>query len=205
MTEERKKKGERVNRTEKMRETGGKAYYLSPIGIIEIVGNNRGVSRLSFVGKRKNRSAAVPAHVGECLAQLDEYFKGKRKKFSVKLDLGGTVFQKRVWRALLRIPLGQTASYREIAEAVGNRKAVRAVGAANGVNPVAILIPCHRVIGSDGSLVGYGSGLWRKKWLLAHERRFGRRVTGEKGNFHSSFRSARQSMSRRASGTRENG
>jgi methylated-DNA-[protein]-cysteine S-methyltransferase len=110
----------------------------------------------------------------ECIAQLDEYFRGKRRKFSVNLDLQGTRFQKRVWQALLKIPFGRTASYREVAKAVGNSKAVRAVGNANRVNPVAIIIPCHRVIGSDGSLVGYGSGLWRKRWLLAHEQKYAR-------------------------------
>jgi len=118
------------------------------------------------------------------LTQLDEYFKGKRRKFSVKLDLRGTVFQKRVWQALLKIPFGGTASYQDIAEAVGNRKAVRAVGNANGANPVAIIVPCHRVIGSDGSLVGYGSGLWRKRWLLSHEQKHSPRTRGEKDESH---------------------
>lgn len=169
-----------MSRTRKGMKTEHRAYYSSPIGIIEIVEIERGVSRLTFVQERARRSAAVSPYLKECLTQLDEYFKGKRRKFSVKLDLGGTVFQKRVWQALLKIPFGRTASYRDIAEAVGNRKAVRAVGNANRANPVAIIIPCHRVIGSDGSLVGYGSGLWRKRWLLSHEQKFGHAFLGQK-------------------------
>jgi methylated-DNA-[protein]-cysteine S-methyltransferase len=169
---------DRTRREKKMEE---KAYYHSPIGIIEIVGTERGVSRLNFVQQRARRPAAILPIVKECLIQLDEYFKGKRRKFSVKLALGGTDFEKRVWQALLKIPFGRTASYRDIAEAVGNNRAVRAVGNANRVNPVAIIIPCHRVIGSDGSLVGYGSGLWRKRWLLAHEQKYGQAFLDKRG------------------------
>lgn len=164
-----------MDRTRRVRKTENKAYYHSPIGTIEIVGTERGLCRLTFVRERARRPAAVTSGLKECVAQLDEYFGGKRRKFSVNLDLQGTRFQKRVWQALLKIPSGRTASYREVAKAVGNSKAVRAVGNANRANPVAIIIPCHRVIGSDGSLVGYGSGLWRKRWLLAHEQKYARR------------------------------
>jgi O-6-methylguanine DNA methyltransferase len=98
------------------------------------------------------------------------YFKGRRQKFSVPLLLQGTDFQKSVWRQLKKIPFGRTASYAEIAKAIGNPRAFRAVGNANNKNPIPIMIPCHRVIGSDGQLVGFGGGLWRKEWLLSHER-----------------------------------
>jgi methylated-DNA-[protein]-cysteine S-methyltransferase len=108
----------------------------------------------------------------ECLRQLDEYFKGKRKKFSVPLLLDGTDFQKAVWRQLQRIPCGQTASYGDVARAIGSPQAFRAVGNANNKNPIPLIIPCHRVIGSDGKLVGFGSGIWRKEWLLDHEKSF---------------------------------
>jgi methylated-DNA-[protein]-cysteine S-methyltransferase len=101
---------------------------------------------------------------------LDEYFKGKRQNFSLELQLEGTDFQKKVWEQLQKIPYGETASYKDVAVAIGNEKAVRAVGGANGMNNIAIIIPCHRVIGADGNLVGFGGGLWRKVWLLNHEK-----------------------------------
>ena len=104
-------------------------------------------------------------------AQLNEYFAGKREAFDVPLEPRGTDFQRAVWKALTKIPFGEVRSYADIAMAVGKPKAVRAVGAANGANPIALIIPCHRVIGSNGSLIGYGGGLPRKKWLLAHESR----------------------------------
>lgn len=103
-------------------------------------------------------------------AQLDEYFDGRRERFDLPLAPRGTDFQSAVWAVLQRIPFGVTWSYAQVARALGNPKAVRAVGAANGSNPVSIIIPCHRVIGANGSLTGYGGGLPRKRWLLAHER-----------------------------------
>ena len=109
-----------------------------------------------------------------CVRQLGEYFAGQRKTFTVPLRPRGTDFQRRVWGALAEIPYGATSTYADIARTVGRPAAVRAVGSANGRNPVSILIPCHRVIGGDGRLVGYGGGLWRKAWLLAHERKFAR-------------------------------
>jgi methylated-DNA-[protein]-cysteine S-methyltransferase len=107
--------------------------------------------------------------VKEGIRQLDEYFKGARKSFSLKLLLKGTPFQKLVWQRLKKIPYGKLASYGDVARAIGRPNAYRAVGNANNKNPIPIIIPCHRVIGSDGKLVGYGSGLWRKEWLLNHE------------------------------------
>jgi methylated-DNA-[protein]-cysteine S-methyltransferase len=103
------------------------------------------------------------------IQQLEEYFSGSRKEFDIPLDLQGTDFQKKVWTELLKIPYGTTISYKELAIRLGDLKCIRAAGTANGANPVSIIVPCHRVIGSDASLVGYGGGLWRKKWLLEHE------------------------------------
>ena len=103
------------------------------------------------------------------IKQLDEYFNRKRTVFDLPLDLQGTEFQLRVWNELLKIPFDRTITYKELALKLGNLKAIRAVGTANGANPVSIIIPCHRVIGSDGSLTGYAGGLWRKKWLLEFE------------------------------------
>lgn len=101
--------------------------------------------------------------------QLDEYFAGKRTSFDLPLDLQGTEFQLKVWNELLKIPYGKTISYKELSLRLGNLLAIRAAGAANGANPISIIVPCHRVIGSDGSLTGYAGGLWRKKWLLELE------------------------------------
>lgn len=145
------------------------AFYNSPIGILEISGNDEGVSSVLFVEKAAP-IVRTPACLKDCVSQLDDYFKGSRKEFSVKLDLRGTDFQKRVWRELEKIPYGSTVSYRNIARAIGSIQAVRAVGRANGQNPLTVIIPCHRVIGSDGSLTGYGGGLWRKEWLLNFEK-----------------------------------
>jgi len=114
----------------------------------------------------------IPQCLKDCVRQLDEYFIGKRKEFELELLPQGTPFQMKVWQKLMEIPYGKTASYKDIAEAVDSPKAVRAVGGANNKNKICIIIPCHRVIGSDGSLVGYGGGIWRKEWLLKHEKGF---------------------------------
>lgn len=158
----------------KIPEAPGKfsTYYHSPIGTIEIIGTERGIVSLTFAGSKPAKPSLVHPCLKECLKQVDEYFKGKRKGFMLKLILCGTDFQKTVWRELLKIPYGKTASYGHVAAAIGRNKAVRAVGNANRLNNIAIIIPCHRVIGSDGKLVGYGGGLWRKKWLLEHEQKF---------------------------------
>ena len=110
--------------------------------------------------------------IENAIIQLDEYFEGKRFVFDFQLDPQGTEFQRKVWKILNDIPYGQTVSYMDIALTIGDKKSVRAVGTSNGKNPVAIVIPCHRVIGTSGKLVGYAGGLWRKKWLLNHEQNF---------------------------------
>ena len=144
------------------------AYYESPIGLIEITSRAGAVIALNFVAERRLR-AAVNSLLEEALRQLDQYFHKQRRRFELPLSLAGTPFQMAVWQQLTAIPYGATASYRDIARAIGKPAAVRAVGAANGRNPISLIVPCHRVIGADGSLVGYGSGLWRKEWLLKHE------------------------------------
>jgi methylated-DNA-[protein]-cysteine S-methyltransferase len=151
------------------------AYLESPIGTIEIRGTDAGISDLNFVkigGARRGISSreGLPGPLAEALAQLKEYFRGTRRAFTVKLDLRGTAFQRRVWQELLAVGFGRTTTYKAVAEAVGRPAATRAVGGANHRNPVSIIVPCHRVLGSDGRLTGYGGGLWRKEWLLRHER-----------------------------------
>jgi methylated-DNA-[protein]-cysteine S-methyltransferase len=147
-----------------------RAYYRSMIGLLEITGTQKEVLSLNFVNKKGRAETNLSPALKKCLRQLDEYFRGSRRKFSIRLGLQGTAFQKRVWGELLKVSYGQTASYRDIAKAAGRPKAVRAVGNTNRLNPVSIIVPCHRIIGSDGKLVGYGGGLWRKEWLLEHER-----------------------------------
>jgi methylated-DNA-[protein]-cysteine S-methyltransferase len=147
------------------------AYYPSPIGPVEVSGTSEGIVSVSFVKKRRPDDRNLPGCVKEGIRQLDEYFGGKRKSFSLKLLPQGTPFQKLVWRQLEKIPYGKLVSYGDVARAIGHPHAYRAVGGANNKNPIAIIVPCHRVIGSDGKLVGYGSGLWRKEWLLNHENR----------------------------------
>ncbi len=147
-----------------------KAYYQSDIGVIEIVSTNQAIQSLNFVEAEGSEATVdAPPIIEACLKQLDEYFKGERQVFTLPLEPDGTEFQKSVWQQLLTIPFGQTVSYLDIARQLGNEKAVRAVGLANGRNPISLIIPCHRVIGSDGTLTGYGGGLWRKEWLLKHE------------------------------------
>lgn len=149
----------------------------SPVGPLEIAGTEKGVVSVSFARKGvlpkkpAKKSDPVPAPLRDCARQLEEYFAGRRKSFDCRLDLQGTDFQKKVWRALLKVPFGKTASYGKIARAVGRPGAARAVGGANHANPVAVIVPCHRIIGADGSLTGYGAGIERKAWLLEHERR----------------------------------
>jgi methylated-DNA-[protein]-cysteine S-methyltransferase len=149
-----------------------KAYYKSPLGPIEIIGMRDSILSVDFVEELRPGDADLPFCLKTCLKQIDEYFNGKRKAFLLKLDPHGTNFQKMVWQQLEKIPFGAVISYREIAGIIGKPKACRAVGSANGKNPIAIIIPCHRVIGSDGSLTGYGGGLWRKEWLIKHEKRY---------------------------------
>jgi methylated-DNA-[protein]-cysteine S-methyltransferase len=149
-----------------------RACHHSEIGFLEVVGNQKGILAINLGAEEFESDHDLPAPVAECLRQLDEYFRGLRQKFSIPLLLEGTDFQKAVWRQLQKIPFGRTASYGDVARAVGSPKAFRAVGNANNKNPVPLIIPCHRVIGSDGKLVGFGGGIWRKEWLLNHEKRF---------------------------------
>lgn len=119
--------------------------------------------------KSENSENKKTKLISECATQIEEYLKGKRKVFEIPILLKGTEFQKKVWNALLKIPYGSTLSYSDIANCIGSEKAVRAVGGANNKNPIMIIVPCHRVIGKDGSLVGYGGGLWMKEKLLELE------------------------------------
>jgi methylated-DNA-[protein]-cysteine S-methyltransferase len=148
------------------------AYYKTEIGWIKITATEKGIRELEFEESETQNIKVTNPHLIECLKQLTEYFEGKRQEFSVQLDWNGTDFQKKVWDSLLRIPYGKTTNYMSIAKSLGDEKAVRAVGTANGRNNIAIIVPCHRVIGSDGSLTGYAYGLWRKEWLLKHENEF---------------------------------
>ncbi len=144
-------------------------HYNSPLGLINIEYSERGISKLIFIDDAKGEEHRAGEMESRCIGQLDEYFNKKRQVFDLPLDLQGTEFQKRVWNELLKIPFGKTVSYKELTLRLGDIKAIRAVATANGANPVSIIVPCHRVIGSDGSLTGYAGGLWRKKWLLEHE------------------------------------
>lgn len=146
-------------------------YLQTPVGRLQITASNQAVTSVRFVKKNEKVKSGNPNKITRrCEKQLKEYFAGKRTKFELPLQLDGTEFQKKIWRALLKIPYGKTASYGEIARKTGNANASRAVGGANNKNKIAIVIPCHRVIGADGKLTGYAGGLWRKKWLLNHER-----------------------------------
>lgn len=148
-------------------------YYQSPIGWMQITGNEAGITGLDFIQEPEDKEEeAVPQLLKWCRQELHEYFEGKRFQFTIPLQVGGTAFQQDVWKALIEIPYGKTASYKDIAAGVQRPKAVRAVGSANHNNKIAIIIPCHRVVGTNGKLVGYAGGLDKKQWLLEHEQRF---------------------------------
>ncbi|MCB9262467.1 MAG: methylated-DNA--[protein]-cysteine S-methyltransferase [Flavobacteriales bacterium] len=138
----------------------------SPVGKLKIVESELGVSELIF-GKKSEEK--MDSAFSEAAHQIKEYFDGKRKVFELKLDLKGTDFQLKVWNELLKIPYGKTISYEDLAMRLGDEKVIRAAASANGKNPIPILVPCHRVIGKDGSLTGYSGQLWRKEMLLRHE------------------------------------
>jgi methylated-DNA-[protein]-cysteine S-methyltransferase len=154
------------------------AYYRSPIGILSIKSYGDSIAEILFVNSPRGQQVnedeieyAVPKTtvIKKCIKQLEEYFSGKRKKFDLKLTFSGSAFQRKVWGELINIPYGKHISYLTLSRRIENAGAIRAVGTANGCNKVCIVVPCHRVIGTDGSLVGYGGDLWRKKWLLDHE------------------------------------
>ena len=144
------------------------AYIKTPLGIATIIGDENGVSEIS-VSQEGEVSTIIPAVLQEAVLQLQDYFEKKRTSFDFKINLKGTKKKQKVWKGLLEIPFGKTMSYMELSKNMGDAKAIRAVASANGKNPLWIVVPCHRVIGADGSLTGYAGGLWRKKWLLEHE------------------------------------
>lgn len=144
------------------------AFINSPLGIVSIVGDENGISAIS-VFSNGSVSETIPIQLQEAVNQLNDYFAGNRKVFDFKINPQGTEFQQRVWQELLNIPFGKTMSYLDLSKKLGDVKAIRAVASANGKNPLWIVVPCHRVIGTNGSLTGYAGGLWRKKWLLEHE------------------------------------
>ncbi len=148
------------------------AYIKTPLGTAEIIGDENGISKISISDQAIENVPEVPSVLQEAVSQLKDYFLGKRNDFTFQLNPTGTEFQKKVWFGLLEIPFGKTMSYQELSIKLGDVKAIRAVASANGRNPLWIVVPCHRVIGSDGSLTGYAGGLWRKKWLLDHENPF---------------------------------
>jgi methylated-DNA-[protein]-cysteine S-methyltransferase len=143
-------------------------YIKTPLGIAKIVGDENGISVISIL-EEGTISPTIPTVLKEAVSQLNDYFEGKRTVFDFKLNPKGTDFQQKVWQELLEIPYGKTLSYMDLSKKLGDVKAIRAVASANGKNPLWIVVPCHRVIGTDGSLTGYAGGLWRKKWLLEHE------------------------------------
>ena len=149
-------------------------YYQSPVGLIRISGTETYIREIHFIDNvelshldhHKKRYSPILIH---CVEQLIEYFHGERRVFEFPVHQEGTVFQKRVWDELIGIPYGKTISYLELSRRLGDTRAIRAAASANGKNNIAIAVPCHRVIGSRNDLVGYGGGIWRKKWLLDHE------------------------------------
>ncbi len=144
------------------------ARIQSPVGILEISGSEAGIRSILFMDNASEQTQ-VPLCLQECVKQLNEYFEGNRKEFDLKLDPEGTEFRLKVWEKLQQIPFGKTISYLELARMTGSEANTRAVGNANGKNKINIVVPCHRVIGSNGKLTGYGGGLWRKEILLIHE------------------------------------
>ncbi len=162
-------------------------YVESPIGRLMLTSDGTALTGL-YMNLYRNKPSKLPGLGGDWIQnatidplpaaarQLKEYFAGKRREFDLPLRMDGTDFQQRVWRELTKIPFGETRSYGQLAKHLNNPNGSRAVGLANGRNPIAIIVPCHRVIGADGSLTGFGGGLDRKEWLLTHE---GQPVTGE--------------------------
>jgi O-6-methylguanine DNA methyltransferase len=147
----------------------------SPLGTLTIVASDKGICSIHFGEKQiihqLNDIQQVEKYLSLCKQQLVDYFEGKRITFSLNLAISGTPFQVQVWRVLQEIPFGQTISYKELAHRIGNVNACRAVGMANNRNPLPIIIPCHRVVGASGKMVGYACEIWRKQWLLEHESR----------------------------------
>jgi len=149
------------------------SYLKSPIGQLKITADESSINSILFVFDDTEMEVENDNEVLEiCKEQLKEYFAGVRKEFNVNIHQEGTEFQQKVWAELIKIPYGKTVSYNDIARDIGGRNMMRAVGAANGKNLISIIVPCHRVIGSDGKLTGYAGGMWRKEWLLKHEDKY---------------------------------
>lgn len=146
-----------------------KCVVHTPLGQAKISGDRDGIKSVVVLSSEEPTSTEIPEELEDCVSQLKEYFEGERTSFNLKLNPDGTDFQKKVWKELNKISFGKTISYLELAKRMGDVNTIRAVAAANGKNPLWIITPCHRVIGSDGSLVGYAGGLSRKAWLLNHE------------------------------------
>lgn len=149
-------------------------YYQSPIGLLKISGTENYISEINFIDNITkppvdHSRKKMPAIIIQCVEQLIQYFHGERRAFEFPVHQEGTAFQKKVWDELIGIPYGKTISYLELSRRLGDTKAIRAAASANGKNNISIVVPCHRVIGSNNDLVGYGGGIWRKKWLLEHE------------------------------------
>ncbi len=147
-------------------------YIETPLGHAKIAGDEDGIASVSILDTKEELSEVIPESLLGCATQLKAYFNNQLKSFDLKLNPEGTTFQKRVWNQLQLIPYGKTISYLELSKELGDIKAIRAVANANGKNPLWIIVPCHRVIGSDGSLTGYAGGLHRKQWLINHESAF---------------------------------
>lgn len=148
-------------------------YLKSPIGQLKLTADSSAVNSILFVFDNTEMESENSNDVLEiCKQQLNEYFAGERKEFDVSISQEGTEFQQKVWNELIKIPHGKTVSYNYIAERVGGKNMMRAVGSANGKNMISIIVACHRVIGSNGSLTGYAGGMWRKEWLLKHEDKY---------------------------------
>ena len=150
-----------------------KTSYQSPLGKLQITCSDEALCSILFLKEHQPEETTETNPLTEITCkQLDEYFKGTRKVFEIPIAQNGTLFQTRIWTLLQDIPYGKTRSYMDLSKSYGDVKAIRAVAAANGKNNIAIIVPCHRVIGSDRTLTGYAGGLWRKQWLLAHEAKF---------------------------------
>ncbi|MFN8298179.1 MAG: methylated-DNA--[protein]-cysteine S-methyltransferase [Chitinophagales bacterium] len=144
--------------------------FNTPLGYLQVTGTAEFITSVWFVEEPKpDSTAGLPEVITNCVKELQEYFEGNRQVFSVPIGTEGTEFQRRVWHELELIPFGETCSYLDIARKLNDENSTRAVGTANGKNPIAIILPCHRVIGENGKLTGYAGGMWRKSWLLEHE------------------------------------
>lgn len=147
-------------------------YYTTPLGLLKVACTQDYVTQVLFVADEESKTTPQHPLLSKTFEQLDEFFGGSRTVFDLPLQQPGSLFQLKVWKLLTQIPFGKTLSYSQLAKAYGDLKAIRAVASANGKNQLSIIIPCHRVIGSNGSLTGYAGGLWRKKWLLEHEAKY---------------------------------